>query len=1123
MTLQQAISVFGREAKSKLSNPVASGAPEDQLRAPLEALVVGLAELAGLRPGAVVMVGEMSLADIKTRPDYAVTLGNALIGFIEVKAPGKGADPRRFHDPHDNEQWTKLQTLPNLIYTDGNGFSLWRNGELEGEVVRLEGDVQTAGAKLAAPDGLVSLFADFFQWEPRPPRSAKELADTTARLCRLLREEVTEQLGRGSPSLTNLATDWRRLLFPSATDEAFADGYAQAVTFGLLMARARDIVLGDGLDRVARELRHTNTLIGTALRLLTDDADNEAALKTSLATLTRVLDAVHWLAISKGNPEAWLYFYEDFLSVYDNALRKKTGSYYTPPEVVRAMVRLVDEALRSGQRFALPEGLASPDVTVADPATGTGTFLLGILRWIAQTTAADQGPGAVPAVVEAAVSRLIGFEMQFGPFAVAQLRILAELRSLLGDPDAAPETRLFVTDTLGNPYAEEEYLPQILMPLGESRRRANAIKRQEKITVVIGNPPYKEKAKGLGGWIESGSAGNEIAAPLRRWMPPADWNVGAHAKHLRNLYVYFWRWATWKVFGDGGPPRTEGRSPNRRGIVSFITVAGFLNGPGFQKMRAELRGDADEIWIIDCSPEGHQPEVSTRIFQGVQQPVCIVMALRSTDVGSPAPARVRFRALPTGHRTDKFAALSRIALYDDGWTECPSDTRASFFPRSAGEWGEFAALEDLFVYDGSGVMPGRTWVIAPDRHSLDRRWKALQSEADAGKKEALFHPHLRGGKPGDKHIHKPLRQGLHGHEFRSGPVASDTGAVIQAVRYGHRSFDRQWIIPDGRLINQPNPALWQIHSSRQVYMTALQAHAPTTGPAVTFSAAIPDHDHYKGSFAGRVFPLWADREHRTPNLKAGLLRAVAEALGVAVSAPDLMACFAAVAAHPAYTARFRSDLLQPGLRFPMTADASLFAEAVEIGREIIWLHCFGERFADPDAGRPAAPPRMPEGERPFISKDGAISIRPECFPNRIDYDACVRRLKVGDGFIDNVPSAVWEYEVSGKQVLVQWFSYRRRERSRPIIGNRRPPSALERVQPDIWLADYTTELMNVLHVLGRLITLEPRQADLLSRICDGPLMSADELCARGAFDASGTVRHERADERQGSLLDNPDP
>ena len=44
--------------------------------------------------------------------------------------------------------------------------------------------------------------------------------------------------------------------------------------------------------------------------------------------------AAVWVTISKDAPDAWLYFYEDFLEVYDNALRKRTGSYYTPPEVV---------------------------------------------------------------------------------------------------------------------------------------------------------------------------------------------------------------------------------------------------------------------------------------------------------------------------------------------------------------------------------------------------------------------------------------------------------------------------------------------------------------------------------------------------------------------------------------------------------------------------------------------------------------------------------------------------------------------------------------------------------------------------------------------------------------------
>jgi hypothetical protein len=89
---------------------------------------------------------------------------------------------------------------------------------------------------------------------------------------------VAEQLVLGSQSLTALAKDWRKLLFPEANNEQFADGYAQAVTFGLLMARARDIPLTGDLDAVGKQLSKTNSLIGTALKLLTDDAAGEQTL-----------------------------------------------------------------------------------------------------------------------------------------------------------------------------------------------------------------------------------------------------------------------------------------------------------------------------------------------------------------------------------------------------------------------------------------------------------------------------------------------------------------------------------------------------------------------------------------------------------------------------------------------------------------------------------------------------------------------------------------------------------------------------------------------------------------------------------------------------------------------------
>lgn len=405
--LAEAASRFGASVKAKLSGKGILGAPEDPLRAPFESLLADMAALVLFKPGEVVAVGEATLSSLKTRPDYAVKVGDALAGYVEVKAPGKGADPRRFRDEHDRRQWEKLKSLPNIVYTDGNAFSLWRDGRLQGEIVRLEGDVETSGARLGAPPGLERLFSDFLRWEPIAPTSARGLADVSAGLCRLLRDEVTEQLAIGTEALTGLAEDWRRLLFPEATDAEFADGYAQAVTFGLLMARAQGISLKDGLDRVARALAATNTVMGAAFRVLTDGVDGQDALKTSLATLVRVLDAVDWAVVGRGDPDAWLYFYEHFLGAYDNALRKLTGSYYTPPEVVTAMARLVDELLRDPGHFALPDGLASPDVTLADPAAGTGTYLLGVLRRIAETTRRDQGPGAVPGAVRAALGRLI--------------------------------------------------------------------------------------------------------------------------------------------------------------------------------------------------------------------------------------------------------------------------------------------------------------------------------------------------------------------------------------------------------------------------------------------------------------------------------------------------------------------------------------------------------------------------------------------------------------------------------------------------------------------------------------------------------------------------------------------
>ena len=584
-----------------------------------------------------------------------------------------------------------------------------------------------------------------------------------------------------------------------------ADGYAQAVTFGLLMARARHIPLDGGIDKAAKELRKSNSLIGSALRLLTEEADDNHTLDTSLRTLTAVLGVVDWDHISRGEPEAWLYFYELFLQRYDPSLRKETGSYYTPPEVVTAMVRLVDEALRSPARFGLPDGLASEAVSVADPAVGTGTFLLGVLQRIRSTIEARDGAGAVPAAITGALHRLVGFELQFGP--------------LRGRPTAGPgrthRPRHFRLGRRGLRRAAEGAVRRAaplyrrhagrpdeetaLDPPRASRASrkagggANRVKRHEPITVVLGNPPYKEKAKGFGGWVED--RGKDQRTPLDDWQPPAAWGVGAHAKHLRNLYIYFWRWAAWKVFGGdpyrGGTDQSEADWTSRKGIVCFITVGGISERPWLSEDARRPATQRGRDLGRGLLARGASAAISTRIFEGVQQPVCIVMAQRNATSSTVVPARVRFRRLPEEGGKKKFKALSGIELDDTGWMSASTYWRAPFLPESASEWTGYPLLEGLFVYNGSGVMAGRTWVIAPDAESLRKRWKALQLEKNIEKRAELFHPHIRDGKPGDKHIRKALKEGLFGHEFRSSAVEKDVDPAIKPIRYGFNSFNRQ--------------------------------------------------------------------------------------------------------------------------------------------------------------------------------------------------------------------------------------------------------------------------------------------------------------------------------------------
>ena len=197
---------------------------------------------------------------------------------------------------------------------------------------------------------------------------------------------------------------------------------------------------------------------------------------------------------------------------------------------------------------------------------------------VARNVAQKDGPGAVPGAVSQVAERLIGFELQMGLYAVAELRT-SDLLASYGAVPPPSGMRLYVTDTLDDPYATQTQMAYALQLIAHSRRQANRIKAKADVTVVIGNPPYKELAVGDGGWVENG--GQEHGTTTRPILE--DFFVagaGRFKAKLKNLYIYFWRWATWKVWES-----TRNEPDGDAGIICFISTSGYVTGPAFTGMR----------------------------------------------------------------------------------------------------------------------------------------------------------------------------------------------------------------------------------------------------------------------------------------------------------------------------------------------------------------------------------------------------------------------------------------------------------------------------------------------------------------------------------------------------------
>ncbi|MGW5663285.1 type ISP restriction/modification enzyme [Streptomyces sp. NPDC003758] len=1074
------VAQFGREVRAKLQGPAgAVSSKEESLTAPVEHLLRGMAARQHMK---LIAHGQSRIKRLGIRPDFAISTGGRTIGYVELKQPGKGVDPQKWSPKsHDWQQWEKIKALPNVLYTDGYDWAVYRFGVQLGPTGHLVGDLDTGHRQLTVGDnGFERALAHFFTPAPVTHGSIDELVRRIAGICALLRDEVTERLtreehGQADAAFSILAGNWKDLLFPDVQPAEFADHYSQTLTFAVLLARLDRIDLEKlSLPDVAVRLGKRHSLMGKALAVLTDEALDD--LRGVIDTLIDVISAVDPEMFKDENGDAYLHLYEGFLSAYDPDLRRRTGTYYTPGEVVRFMVRFTDEVLRD--RLGQEDGYGSEDVTVVDPAMGTGTFLINIIDHVAKNFALKYGSALKSGLLRELSKRLVGLEKQAGPYAVAELRVHHAFQAHDADVTRRPP-RLLVADTLDDPSVEH-HLGLMYEAIARHRRMANKVKADEKVMVVIGNPPYLRGARqsGVGRWVTEGNP-NGQGPILARFHPEDNGRVGYA---LDNLYVYFWAWSTWKVFDQVTAAGTP-KAPS--GVVALITNSGYLDSEGAAGMRHYLREAADEGWVIGLSPEGPYSDTRTRVFQDVKREICIAVFVRRGTTDPGHPAHVWRLDVPPGTREEKFGWLEGLSVegHPNGisWQLCPTQWTAPFQITSTSKWTAMPTVDALLPWTTTGNTNNRSWPVSPSTDVLEERWRRLV-QAPAEAKAALMKS------TGDRRPDKP-EPPLPGQQEK-GSLADEKETVPVIVRYGRMTFDRQYIIADRRVIDRPRPALWFAHNDhRQIYLSELHTESGRPGPAVSFTALLPDVHHFKGTEGGRVAPLYRHPELPEPNVTPGLLHLLTKTLGVTVTAEDLFAYIAGIAGHSGYTRRFTAHMAERGARIPLTRDSALWEEVVEVGRRTVWIHTYGERFASAPQGRPPGhAPRLPQTEQPTCTV--AIG-EVDGLPDSSSYDAATRTLTVGTGAIHPVAPEVWDYRIGGVQVIRKWFSFRKRK---PDVERQTP---LNDILPPTWPARWTLDLLDLINALGLLVALEPLQTRLLDAVTNGPLITTDDLRDQG--------------------------
>ena len=780
------------------------------------------------------------------------------------------------------------------------------------------------------------------------------------------------------------------------------------------------------------------------------------------------------------------YFYEPFLEAFDPELRKALGVWYTPPAIVRYQVRKVDRLLRD--ELGCERGLADPHVVVLDPCCGTGAYLIEVVRCIAEQLRSEGEDGSLGAeILEAVCTRVLGFELLTASFVIAQLQLYLILSELGTPPGKERRPAVFLTNALTG-WSGEEQVKLNFPELREERDAARKVKREAKIIVILGNPPYNRWA---GAAIEEerdlvdqykGITRDRDGKQVGSSQLYARWGIRKHL--LDDLYVRFFRLAE-KQIGEKA----------EFGVVSFISNSSFLTGRSHPIMRESLVAHFDKIWIDNLhgnriaserTPWGESCETifSAATGPGIKVGTCITTYLK---LRKPRAAR----RLAKGHYREfwglagrkrqalleslRLSALSpakqrEVAKRPEGpreyeeftpnegnrWKLAPRDENAGF--------EAWPALDELFPTAFQGVNPNRGLdgsVIDVDRDQLVQRMRNYLSAAsfDAAKRA---YPELCEARAGYD-PHETWRALRKDGGFRDGLV----------VPYVLFPLDQRWLYYDdtSNLLNRRRPEYWENLRGNEFLVTVPQPRRANETRPLLAATLVDLHLHDRGSVcfprtitapsesSGSLFRGTAGGANLAPRVWTKLsaqwrLRGDLGDPAASRLVGDLFRAALALMHAPQYEADHQESLAQDWAHLPIPRSLDLLGKLVEAGDA-------AAKLLDPMAGADKVVRQLlgeDAGTLGVLTKVGGGAVRDEARVVRVSYygaakgrydsrpTATSEPMRPGWGevtgdlylndtaFYRHVPESVWRYELGGYPVLKKWLGYRQASRrgERPL-------------------------------------------------------------------------------------------